>query len=466
MASTAPSLQVKLREPVNDRQAAFFESTAKRKCLRCGRRGAKTTGIARKCVESFLKGKRVLYAVPTADQLETWWLEVRIALADLIDAGVVEKNETRHSLTWKQGMGMPEHCRIRGKTAWNADTLRGDYADDLYFDEWQLMDEDAWEVVGSPMLMDNGGDATFAYTPPSLRSRSVTKARNPRHAAELFKAFELGYSSRQQWIEAGRPKTRRMDPDPNVVTFHWTSYDNPTLNQSAVDEVAGSMTSLVRRQEIMAEDIDEVPGALWKQSTIDNNRRKRPAELTRVAIAIDPAGTAKKTSDETGIGAAGLGPCNHGRDDTDDTTHELQDHIFVLDDVSGHYTPHGWAEAAVRLYDKLEADVMVAETNHGGDLVADNIRNYLRSEGRSPLEVNVQVIHASRGKDVRAEPIAAQDERGAIHHVKVFTELEEQMVVFTGSNSSEHDDRVDWRVYACAELLGKSSGGGFIGGWT
>ena len=77
--------------------------------------------------------------------------------------------------------------RIRAKTAWNADTLRGDFADLLILDEWQLMNESAWEDVGAPMLLDNNGDAIFIYAPPSLKFRSVTKARDPLYAAKMFK---------------------------------------------------------------------------------------------------------------------------------------------------------------------------------------------------------------------------------------------------------------------------------------
>ena len=86
--------------------------------------------------------------------------------------------------------------RIRAKTAWNADTLRGDYADLLILDEWQLMNEEAWEVVGAPMLLDNNGDAVFIYTPPSLHSRSTSKARDPRHAAKLFQRAQADTTGR------------------------------------------------------------------------------------------------------------------------------------------------------------------------------------------------------------------------------------------------------------------------------
>src|ERR1051326_3985612 len=99
-------------------------------------------------------GRRVLYAAPTSDQLQAFWREVNLALAECL-VRLYAKNETEHVI---EKLGTTN--RIRAKTAWNADTLRGDYADVLIFDEWQLMDEGAWEDVGAPMLLDNNGDAT------------------------------------------------------------------------------------------------------------------------------------------------------------------------------------------------------------------------------------------------------------------------------------------------------------------
>src|ERR1051325_7394577 len=144
-----------------------LSSNAKRIIIRAGRRGGKTIGVVILAIQAFLAGRRVLYVAPTAEQLATFWREVKLALAELVAAGVFYKNETEHIIeVWGTNQ------RIRAKTAWNADTLRGDYADLLILDEWQLMDESAWEEVGAPMLLDNNGDAVFIYTPPSLRSQT------------------------------------------------------------------------------------------------------------------------------------------------------------------------------------------------------------------------------------------------------------------------------------------------------
>ncbi len=148
-------LTTRLKRP-HTKQDAFINSPAKRKVIRAGRRGGKTTGAAILAVKTFLAGRRVLYTAPTQEQVEAFWSEVKTALREPIEAGVFQKNETRHTIELPYS-----EQRIRGKTAWNADTLRGDYADLLIFDEYQLVDADAWSLVGAPMLLDNDGDAVF-----------------------------------------------------------------------------------------------------------------------------------------------------------------------------------------------------------------------------------------------------------------------------------------------------------------
>ena len=174
-------VRLRLRQPHAEQQR-FIDSPAKRKVIRAGRRGGKTVGVARMAVEAFLTGHRILYAVPTQEQVDRFWFEVKRALEPAIDAGVVFKNETRHQVELPRS-----ETRIRAKTAWNADSLRGDYADVLILDEYQLMAENAWGEVGAPMLLDNDGDAIFVYTPPSITRQAVSKALDKRHAAKLTK---------------------------------------------------------------------------------------------------------------------------------------------------------------------------------------------------------------------------------------------------------------------------------------
>jgi hypothetical protein len=109
-------------------------------------------------VEAFLRGKRVLYAAPVADQINRWWHEVTLALQEPVAAGVYKQNITEHTIE----LPMTEQ-RLKGKTAFNADTLRGDYCDLLLLDEYQLMNEDAWGVVGAPMMLDRLYPSLVSY---------------------------------------------------------------------------------------------------------------------------------------------------------------------------------------------------------------------------------------------------------------------------------------------------------------
>ena len=390
-----------LPEP-HEKQAAFIDSQAKRKIIRAGRRGGKTVGMAIFALEKYLEGRRVLYAAPTADQLGRFWTEIVRALSPAIDAGIFYKNETDHII---ELTGTEQ--RIRAKTAYNADTLRGDYADLLILDEFQLMSEDTWDAVGAPMLLDNNGDAVFIYTPPSLHSRSASKARDPQHAAKLFK-------------KAANDQTGRW------ATFTFSSDENPYLSKVALAEITSDMTSLAYRQEILAEDIDEAPGALWKRDQIDANRVLQHPDLARVVVGVDP--TASSTGDEAGIITAGVA----GND------------YYTLADDSRQGTPQEWASAAVTAYYAHMADCIVAEKNNGGEMVEAVIKQV-------DPKVNIKLVWASRGKATRAEPIAAIAEQGRDHHVGYFPQLEDELCMWLPGESSPN--RLDAKVWAITELL-------------
>ncbi len=220
------------------RQAEIIDSPARRKIIRAGRRGGKTVVAAIMAVKAFLQGRRVLYAAPTSEQTDKFWFEVTASLREPIDAKVLAKNETERVIERAR-----TENRIKAKTAWDANTLRGDYADLLILDEWQLMAEDTWEIVGAPMLLDNNGDAVFIYTPPSVRSVGVSKARDPRHAPKMYKAALADKSGRWQ-------------------AFHFTSHENPYISHEALNELARDMSLTAYRQEILAEDEDIPPSWL------------------------------------------------------------------------------------------------------------------------------------------------------------------------------------------------------------
>jgi hypothetical protein len=386
-----------------------MQDKSKRKVIRAGRRGGKTIGAATLAIQSFLAGQRVLYAAPTEDQLSSFWYEVKRALLKPIDAGIFIKNETMHFVELP---GTKQ--RIRAKTAYNADTLRGDFAALLILDEWQLMNEEAWDRVGAPMLLDNDGDAVFIYTPPSLQSRSVSKARDPQHAAKLFKRAALDDSGR--W-----------------ATFHFRSADNPHISQEALAEISKDMTSLAYRQEILAEDIDEAPGALWTRANVEAGRVLRAPDCELVVVGVDPSATS--TGDEAGIVTAG----------------RRADHLYVLDDDTLQGSPEAWATAAVTAYYRHKADCIVAESNNGGEMVASVIRQV---DARVP----VRLVHASRGKQTRAQPVAIlyeQTQRRA-HHVGSFPAMEDELCMWVPGDPSPN--RLDALVWCGTYLMVDATG--------
>lgn len=397
-----------LRTPTA-RQRQILESQAKRKIIRAGRRSGKTTVAAMLAVREFLAGKRVLYAVPTQEQVDMFWSEVKRSLGALVDSGELYKNEVRHVLERPE---TPQ--RIRAKTAWNADTLRGDYADLLILDEYQLMHEDAWGLVGAPMLLDRDGNAVFIYTPPSTRAIGVSKAVDKMHAAKMFKAAQ---------------------GDPRWAAFHFTSHDNPHISSDALNEITRDMTRRAYEQEILAQDKEDTPGALWTRSLLDECRVKEvPADLARVVVAVDPG--VSEGGAETGIVVVGVGWCG--------CTGDRAMHGFVLDDATLRASPQKWAQQVAAVYKGWNADRVVAEKNNGGEMV----ELVLATAAKMP----VTLVHASRGKYARAEPIAALYEKHQIHHVGFFNDLEDQLANWVPGAGERSPDRLDALVWGLTEL--------------
>jgi hypothetical protein len=217
---------------------------------KCGRRFGKTfvisdidcaafLGICRQCMgmgcascfgTGRVRQKRVLYAAPTAEQMDKFWFEVKTILEPGIEAGIFVKNETEHTIE------IPgTEIRIKAKTAWNADTLRGDWGDLITPDEWQLFNEDCLDSVIRPMLLDTNGQLILAFTPPSRRTIGVSKANDPMHATKFYNHCDADKSGR--W-----------------TCFHATSHDNPKISHSALATIQQDMSADVYRREIMAED--------------------------------------------------------------------------------------------------------------------------------------------------------------------------------------------------------------------
>jgi phage terminase large subunit-like protein len=235
--------------------------------------------------------------------------------------------------------------------------------------------------------------------------------------------------------------------DPGTRVTRGSTLDNagnlpPKFLATILRKYAGTRLG---RQEIDAELLDDVVGALWSRSTIEGLRVK-PADvpqLIRIVVAIDPAATSGEDSDETGIICAGIGVNRHG---------------YILEDASGVLKPYfkdelgrpcGWAAEAVALLKGRRGDRIIAEINNGGEMVESTIRVV---DENTPY----RGIHASRGKAIRAEPVSALYEQGRVHHVGMFAKLEDQMCAFTPDfdrNKNESPDRMDAAVWALTDLM-------------
>ena len=180
------------------------------------------------------------------------------------------------------------------------------------------------------------------------------------------------------------------------------------------------------------------PLALFKHATI-NAHRVESADFTKakkIVVGLDPCGSTTKGSDDCGIVAA---------------FRSEDGHAYVTHDITGNYVPHDWAKQVISLYDVLEADEIVAESNFGGDMVKSTIEMVAKMDGRS--DVNVKMVHSSRGKVLRAQPLSALYEKGLIHHVgNGLVELEKEMCSFT-EETTKSPNRLDALVFALTRLM-------------
>ena len=272
----------------------------------------------------------------------------------------------------------------------------------------------------------------------------------------LMFGLRLGEDPRVMVTTTPRPTRllKSLVADPTVAISRGTTYQNRAnlagaFLQQIIKKYEGTRLG---RQELNAELLDDVPGALWSRALIE--AAWPPIgfvmpDLVRVVVAIDPAASSGEDADETGIIVAGKDKDSRG---------------YVLADLSGHHTPIEWARIAVAAYKSHGADRIVAEVNNGGEMVEATLR---------VVDDNVAytAVHATRGKVVRAEPVAALYEQGRIRHIGAFTALEDQMCEFTpdldrskpkrdptdpsslGKGGRTSPDRADALVWAFTELL-------------
>jgi len=301
------------------------------------------------------------------------------------------------------------------------------------------------------LTWDNGAIAqTFSsYEPDQLRGSQFDTAWADEMASweypeetwdNLMFALRLGEKPQVCVTTTPRPLQLLInlrDAKTTVLT-KGTSYDNrENLNQQFFDSILSKYKNTrLGMQEIYAEILEESDNAMWKREWLDEGRLEvGPGDLERVVVAIDPAVTSKKTSDETGIIVAGK---------------DSEGEFYVLNDSSARYTPSAWSEKAIMLFNQYQCDKIIAEVNNGGQLVEHTLRT--QSEN-----VPYKSVHASRGKRTRAEPIASLYEQGKVHHVGNLERLENQLCNWEANSGDPSPDRLDALVWALSELSGSGN---------
>ena len=262
---------------------------------------------------------------------------------------------------------------------------------------------------------------------------TVTTRLNPPRGVPGKRIFDLNPPSKSHWAYRVFHERRFPDGQPVPEGDYRIVRINPMDNPNVSEQYLGFLDTLsaAKRMRYRDGEYQEDGGTLWKRSWIRYDDVER--RYQRIVVAVDPSGSVD--GDEIGIVAAGK------------YDGERYD---VLDDCSLHGTPAEWAAEVVSVYRKWKADVVVAEGNFGGDMVAHTIQT-------ADKNVNVKLTHSSRGKLVRAEPVSALYERGMVGHRTPFLVLEDELCGYDGTGKSPN--RLDAAVFALTELSGCDGGG-------
>lgn len=305
---------------------------------------------------------------------------------------------------------------------------------------------DNWNKSNGVIELKNGSIIqTFsADSPDSLRGPQFHYAWTDELAAWQYEdtwnqlQFGLRLGEHPQTVITTTPRPTKLvksllKRDTTQVTRGSTFDNAENLSQTALLELQAKYGGTrLGQQELYGAILDDNPGALWRRAIIDGARialQDKPT-FTRVVVGVDPAVTNNEDSDSTGIVVAGM---------------TADGHYYVIDDVTLKASPQEWATKAVEVYEKYKADRIVAETNNGGDLVIHLLQQVKPT-------VATKKVTATRGKQLRAEPIAALYEQGRVHHVGYFTDLEDEMCEYEPGISKDSPDRMDALVWALTEL--------------
>lgn len=293
--------------------------------------------------------------------------------------------------------------------------LGNEYAT-IHMNEASQIGFDGYEILKTRLNPPHGTKPLFLidYNPPSTRHWGY---RIFHEGVDPVTGEPLRHPDRYGMI--------RMNPIDNLIN----------LSEDYMQTLEG-MSEARRRRFLYGEYTDGAEGALWERDWIANYRKNKAPELLQVVVGVDPAVSDTEKSDSTGIIVAGKDEIGH---------------YYVLGDYTYRGGVTGWGKSVADLYEQYQANYVVAEVNQGGDLVSSNIMQYNRN-------IPVKQVRATRGKAIRAEPIADLYRRGMVHHVGEFMDLEYQLTHWTPEDK-ESPDEMDALVWAITHLMGRDTSG-------
>lgn len=360
-----------------------------------GRGSGKTRSGAEWVVERVRRGaQRLAIVAPTAGDARDVLVEGESGIMEISAVGDRPNYEiTKRRLTWPNG------AQATLYSADEPDRLRGPQHEYAWCDEiaaWRYL-KAAWDNLLMGLRLGEAPQIMATTTPRPL---------------PLIKDL-----------------VRRAKDGRSVVLSRGSTYDNlknlaPTIAEEILAQYEGTR---IGRQEIEAEILEDADGALWNRELLEQNRVSNYPNLELTLIGVDPNASSSEAADEYGIVVGG----NHdGRS-------------FVVEDASGKGGPTVWAKKAVAMYFKHDAHYIVAEKNNGGEMVQLTINSV-------DATVPVKLVHASKGKLIRAEPIALEYDKGHVQHVGAFPLLEDEMCSWEPGDPSPN--RLDAMVWLITEL--------------
>lgn len=291
------------------------------------------------------------------------------------------------------------------------DKILGNEYSTIFLNEASQISYDAYSTVLS-RLAENSG----------LKNLMIIDENPPTKAHWTHKIF----------IEQIEPETKtRLSSVDSYCHMKMNPADNIRNLPDDYLELLNNLPASKRKRFMLGEFAEIIQGAYWSEEIINKFRVLSVPEMKEIIVSVDPAISTNATSDETGIIVEGIGKDGRG---------------YLLEDKSGIYSPSEWANVAVALYNKWNASWIIAEKNQGGDMVKYTLKT-------ASENVPVKLVHASKGKMLRAEPISALYEDGRISHVGVFPDAEEEMTTYTGDVSDKSPNRLDAIVHGFTHLF-------------